>query len=162
MTTPYALDTKLCSQIEAADNNDLALSYLREYFDGDGDDPRASAESEKFEWDHAVAECFRCVCVAVSTRAAALVAAATVGLLCLNDELEDDGGGGDVLVCYAGTVMEKYPRFRERCEGFVAHVIDSWTAGARTRKKPVRFVEAKDGGILGAAVLAAMVKDGRT
>lgn len=154
LTTPYALDTKLCAQIEeAAENSDLVLSYLHECLP-------ASAESE-FKWDLAGAECFRCVCVAVSTRAAALVAAATLGLLCLNDELEDDGGD-DVLVCYAGTVIEKYPRFRERCEGFVAQVVDSWRAGTRTGKKTVRFVEAKDGGILGAAVLAAMVKDGGT
>jgi hexokinase len=155
MTTPYALDTKLCSQIEAADTPDLVLSCLKEYFSDDG-------EGAGFVWDAATALSFRRVCVAVSTRAAALVAAATVGLLCLNDELSRQAGDDDILVCYTGTVMEKYPGFRERCEGFVADVVGGWWVYAGLVRKTVRFVEAKDGGVLGAAVLAAMVKDGRT
>jgi len=47
-------------------------------------------------------------------------------------------------------------------------VVERWVAEGRISPAPsgkrrvVRLVEAKDGGIVGAAVLAGMVKEGRT
>lgn len=143
MNAEYGVDTKLCADVEAADSDLGALEVLNAYFGGG--------------WDAAAAAVFRRVCERVSTRAAALVAAATVGVLGMNGELENAAAGGVVVVGYTGTVLERYPRFRERCEGFMQRIVGERSAGVT-----VRLVEARDGGVVGAAVLAAMVKCGRT
>jgi hexokinase len=162
LATPYALDTKLCSRVEAAGDDEEVLELLKDYFDTDGDD--GHDDGVRWPWDATSAATFRRVAVAVSTRAAALLAAATVGLLCLNDELDagSPDGGGEVVVCYAGTVLERYPTFQERCEAFMNGIVKSWRDAGGKEGRTVRLVEARDGGLLGAAVLAGMVKGGRT
>ena len=174
MKLRYGLDTKLCSDVEASVNDDEALSLLQDYFDPDTSSSTTSSattttseEPEEWKWDLLSAASFRRISTAVSTRAAALVAAATIGVLGVNDELKHHAEK-QVLVCYTGTVLEKYPTFRERCEGFMMEVVERWVAESRIppapsgKRRTVRLVEAKDGGIVGAAVLAGMVKEGRT
>ncbi|RPB06000.1 actin-like ATPase domain-containing protein [Choiromyces venosus 120613-1] len=164
------LDTKLCSDVETSVNDNEALSLLQDYFDPNTSSTSSSSPvdpEEEWKWDLASAASFRRISTAVSTRAAALVAAATIGVLGVNDELKHHAEE-EVLVCYTGTVLEKYPTFRERCEGFMMEVVDRWVGEDRIppapggKKRVVRLVEAKDGGIIGAAVLAGMVKEGRT
>lgn len=149
MQRSYGVDTKLCADVEAASSDSEALELLQDYF--------SAEEVLPAPWDLQTAATFRRICGKVSTRAAALVAAATVGVLGINDELRGDDV--DIVVGYTGTVLEKYPGFKERCEGFMQEIL---SRRIDARGKTVRLVEAKDGGILGAAVLAAMVKEGRT
>lgn len=147
MYREYGVDTKLCGDVEAASTDSEALALLADYFSADGG------------WGLGLetAAVFKRVCTTVSTRAAALVAAATVGVLGVNDELED---GVDIVVGYTGTILERYPGFKERCEGFMREIVRKMRGGEEGAT--VTLVEARDGGILGAAVLAAMVKDGST
>lgn len=177
MKLRYGLPTKLCSDVEASDNDDEALSLLQDYFDPDTSSSTTSSSSAtttaaaeepgEWKWDLPSAASFRRISTAVSTRAAALVAAAIIGVLGINDELKHHAEK-QVLVCYTGTVLEKYPTFRERCEGFMMEVVERWVAEGRISPAPsgkrrvVGLVEAKDGGIVGAAVLAGMVKEGIT
>ncbi|KAH0605590.1 uncharacterized protein H6S33_004812 [Morchella sextelata] len=147
MHRAYGVDTKLCGDVEAAATDAEALALLADYFSADGG------------WGLGLgaAATFRRVCGAVSTRAAALVAAATVGVLGMNDEL---GDGVNIVVGYTGTILERYPGFKERCEGFMREIVRKRRGGEDGAT--VTLVEARDGGILGAAVLAAMVKGGST
>ncbi|PWW77674.1 actin-like ATPase domain-containing protein [Tuber magnatum] len=176
MKLRYGLDTRLCSAVEASVNDDEALSLLQDYFDPDTSSTSSTAtatttttgeDPEGWKWDPPSAASFRRISTAVSTRAAALVAAATIGVLGVNDELKRHAEK-EVLVCYTGTVLEKYPTFRERCEGFMMEVVERWVVEGRIppapsgKRRAVRLAEAKDGGIVGAAVLAGMVKEGRT
>ncbi|KAG0134331.1 hypothetical protein HOY82DRAFT_602903 [Tuber indicum] len=174
MKLPYGLDTKLCSDVEASVNDDEALSLLQDYFDPDTSSSTTtstaattSGDLEEWKWDLPSAASFRRISAAVSTRAAALIAAATIGVLGVNDELKCHVEK-EVLVCYTGTVLEQYPTFRERCEGFMMEVVERWVVEGRIpptpsgKRRAVRLVEAKDGGIVGAVVLAGMVKEGRT
>lgn len=149
MHRAYGVGTKLCADVEATDSDVEVLALLQDYF--------ISEEVLAAPWDLHTAATFKRICSRVSTRAAALVAAATVGVLGVNDELSTDDV--EIVVGYTGTVLEKYPGFKEQCEGFMQEIV-----GKRvdSQGKTIRLVEAKDGGILGAAVLAAMVKEGRT
>jgi hexokinase len=139
MKTPYAIGTKLCSEIEGATSVEEARELLGTYF------------GEQEFWDSDRTREFREIAGAVSDRAAALVAAATIGALGLNDELSFEKG--KLVVGFTGTVLEKYSRFRERCQQFLDEL-----AG----EGKVQLVGARDGGIIGAAVLAAMLIAGTT
>ncbi|KAA8893565.1 hypothetical protein FN846DRAFT_514530 [Sphaerosporella brunnea] len=134
LTTPYALSTKLCSEIEGATSDEAARELLAPDLDF---------------WLLPRARTFRAVAEAVSTRAAGLLAAATVGVLAVNDELRRER----IVVGCTGTVLERYYGFRERCQRFLDTLVG---------EGKVRLVEVRDGGIVGAAVLAAMVKNGIT
>lgn len=149
MYCPYGVETKLCADVETALDDSEVLAILQEYF--------TPEEVLPASWNLQTAAKFKRVCGRVSTRAAALVAAATVGVLGVNNELSADGV--EIVVGYTGTVLEKYPGFKVRCEGFMQEIVGK---RIEAKGKTVRLVEAKDGGILGAAVLAAMVKEGRT
>ncbi|KAI5843043.1 hypothetical protein DFP73DRAFT_579124 [Morchella snyderi] len=160
MKRAYGVDTALCSEVEGAATDAEAMAVLDAYFVADGG------------WRVGVgmAALFRRICVAFSTRAAGLVAAATVGVLGMNGELDDNDDGVDIVVGYTGTVLERYTGFKERCEGFMREIVagrrgaegEGEGGGGGGGRGTVSLVEAPDGGILGAAVLAAMVKAGRT
>ena len=139
LVTPYAVDTKLCSEVEGAASVDEVREMLAAYFGEAGLWPVESAQG------------FREIASAVSDRAAALVAAATIGALGVNDELAT--WAEKIVVGYTGTVLERYWRFRERCQQF----LDELAGEGR-----VELVGTRDGGIVGAAVLAAMVEAGTT
>lgn len=135
---PYGVCTKLCADVEGLSD---PTALLAEYFKED---------VENDEWTQEHVAIFKEICEAVSTRAAAMVAAATVGLLDVGDVLD---GEESMVVGYTGTVLERNYGFLERTQEF----LDMLAGEGR-----VRLVEAVDGGIVGAAVLAAMVKSGCT
>jgi len=163
---PYAVETKLCAEVEGESRPEKVVEILKSYFRDTG---------ASWDWDTTSATTFKKICKTVSNRAAALVAAATVGILGVNDDLglsipRTTPSGeevDDVIICFTGTVLERYPYFQERCQQYMEQVTEqlyeeqavSGVKSAHQRK--VRLVEAKDGGIIGAAVLAAMVKAGR-
>jgi hexokinase len=141
---PYSIETKLCSEIEAASCIEDACGLLY-----------ANYGSVHF-WTPQRVLVLRELVIAVSNRAAALLAAATVGILALNEEFDvvaKDGQQQTVVVGYTGTVLVKYSTFSERCQRF----LDRLAGDGR-----VQLVEARDGGIIGAAVLAGMVASGIT
>lgn len=164
---PYAVETKLCAEVEGEDQAEKVIEILKSYFC----DMVAS-----WDWDTKSTTTFTNICKAVSSRAAALVAAATIGILDVNDDLglytprtvQSEGEGNDVIISFTGTVLEKYPYFWERCQRYIEQVTEQLydeqtVSGVKpTHRRKVRLVEAKDGGIIGAAVLAAMVKAAKT
>ncbi|KAF8477024.1 hypothetical protein BDZ91DRAFT_708561 [Kalaharituber pfeilii] len=164
--TPYAVKTELCGGVEGEMNIKRVAVLLEEYF--------GKAERCKWVWDVDSASMFKKICETVSTRAAALVAAATMGILTVNDDLrleadtEVDGEVDDVVISYTGTILERYPGFRDRCQRFLTEIAERWYAvveervGRKVRRRNVRLVEARDGGLVGAAVLAGMVRGGTT
>lgn len=83
----------------------------------------------------------RRICVAVSTRAAALVAASLISLATVAKL------SGDICVSFCGSVMEKYPRFRERVQAFLDQL-----APHRILLEPTG-----ESGVLGAAMAVAAI-----
>lgn len=164
---PYAVETKLCAEVEGEVRVEKMIGILKSYFCDAG---------ENWDWDTTSATTFTNVCKTVSNRAAGLVIAATMGILDFNDNLglytskpiQPEEEVGDVIIPFTGTVLEKYPYFQERCQRYMEQVVeqlyDEQAVSGRksTHRRKVRLVEAKDGGIIGAAVLAAMVKAART
>lgn len=164
---PYAIETKLCADVEGAGRSEDIVEILKTYF---------CDTSSRWDWDNTRANTFQKICQTISNRAAALVVAATVGILDVNDDFGLNTARtshqaeevSDVVISFTGTILEKYPSFRERCQQYIEQVAEQWynehavSKRASIQRRKVKLVEAKDGGIIGAAVLAAMVKAGRT
>ncbi|KAF8423360.1 hypothetical protein EV426DRAFT_603188 [Tirmania nivea] len=162
---PYAVETKLCAEVEGEGRVEKVIEILKSYF---------CDKVASWNWDTTSATTFTSICKTVSNRAAALVVAATVGILDVNNDLglyspktiqQEEEIGGDVIISFTGTVLEKYPNFRERCQRYIEEITEKLydeQAMKSTHRRKVRLVEAKNGGIIGAAVLAAMVKAART
>lgn len=172
---PYAVETKLCADVEGATGVEEACGILQTYFSDD--------QLPEWEWDNDATATFKHICESISTRAAALVAAATVGILTVDDNLglhretsasQPNGGTEpqeqDIIVSFTGTILEQYPRFRERCQGYLEEILERWYddqegptgKSCHRRRRGVKLVEARDGGVIGAAVLAGMVRGGKT
>jgi len=164
---PYAVETKICAEVEGEDRAEKVIDILKSYFCDTG---------ASWDWDTTSATTFTDICKVVSNRAAALVMAATVGILDFNDDLglytpraeQPEEEAGDIIISFTGAVLEKYPYFQERCQRYIEQVIEQLydeqtLSGMKfNHRRKVRLVEAKDGGIIGAAVLAAMVKAAST
>ena len=98
---------------------------------------------------------------AVQMRSSALIAAAAVGLLACVDEITLDSESrpsitetqDTLIVAYTGGLISKFPQFLETCQHWIDVLV---TANGANAGKRVILKEALDGGIVGAAVLAAM------
>lgn len=101
----------------------------------------------------------------VQVRSAALISAATVGLLACAGELElemPEAGqmqqcatvqsSEDLVVAYTGSTIIHYPGFRVSCQNSLDALVMQLTTG--TGAKRVCLREAKDGGVIGAGVIA--------
>ena len=162
---PYSIPTKLCAEVEAVQQPEEIVDLLKNHFFAD-------VLGGTWQWDIHSATTFKKICQAVSDRAAALVVAAAMGILDVNDDLglytQTEQDISNVFIAFTGTVLEKYPGFRERCQQFMDQTVEQWyqkhsPVGVNGQQgRAVRFVEAKEGGIIGATVLAAMVRSGRT
>ncbi|KAL7271013.1 hypothetical protein RUND412_006261 [Rhizina undulata] len=186
LRVPYGLDTKICSDLEAVSSDTDVFEVIQ----------KGLGDAENWKWTYPRARIFKLITLSVSTRAAALVAAATIGALGINDELglapiiysspnpisvksEDDPEhpyshrerDETIFVSYTGTILEKYPNFYTRTQQYMDQIVERWSVDSRGRyggllglkgKPKVKFVEAKDGGLVGAAVLAMMIKVGKT
>ncbi|KAI9713507.1 MAG: hypothetical protein M1820_000889 [Bogoriella megaspora] len=104
------------------------------------------------------------ICKAVMDRSAALMAAFTVGLLALAEEISlgDDRDGvlrdagpneEELVIAYCGSLMSSNPEYCNTCEFWMNELISK--SSPSNRGKRVVLKEAVDGGIIGAAVLAA-------
>ncbi|KAA8917092.1 hypothetical protein TRICI_000764 [Trichomonascus ciferrii] len=88
------------------------------------------------------------IITAVSTRAAALTAATLVALATLLPEEKTDAAA-ECTIAYDGTVIEKYPNFRRRCQDYL-------DALGLPRGRKLTLKPANDSSLLGPAITAAM------
>ena len=131
-------------------------------------------KDSKWRWDTKSAEMIMRAAKAVQLRSAALIAAATIGLMACAGELSlsDDprefkmpqtngymtsrrGKPEELVVAYTGGLITLYPGFKEETQRQVDQLL--WREGYRNNSKKVVLREASDGGIIGAGVLAGTV-----
>ncbi|RPA85083.1 actin-like ATPase domain-containing protein [Ascobolus immersus RN42] len=147
LNTPYAFLTKYASEIEATETD----VELREYLNG-------VFQPKSVQISIRSARLLKSICTAVSTRASAVLAAATIALLAVDNDLDFDSNkkmkAEEFVVSFTGTVLEKYTRFRERCQGHMDNIMKEF-GDARAK-----LVLSTEGGVVGAGVLAGMVKSG--
>lgn len=67
-------------------------------------------------------------------------------------------GPEELVVAYTGGIIQRYPHFKETCQGFIDRLV-IWD-GPQESGKSVFLREASDGGIIGAGVLAGMISRG--
>ncbi|KAI1906439.1 hypothetical protein LOZ61_006668 [Ophidiomyces ophidiicola] len=177
LITPYALTTAFVSDVIATSRSDTALaSSLKAHL--------SPPESSTWVWTPEFANVVRITASTVQTRSAALIAAASVGLLACNHEVklsdpavscqssqlvienlqQQDAlcptsgwhsGPEELVIAYTGGIIQHYPNFKEMCQVYIDRLI--MKAGPQEEGKSVLLREASDGSIIGAGVLAGMV-----
>ena len=65
-----------------------------------------------------------------------------------------DSGPEELVIAYTGGIIQHYPNFKEQCQRFIDRLV--MRAGPQDGGKSVFLREARDGGIIGAGVLAGM------
>lgn len=70
------------------------------------------------------------------------------------DNLNWSSGPEELVVAYTGGIIQHYPNFREHCQRFIDKLV--MRSGAQKGGKSVYLRESRDGGIIGAGVLAGM------
>ncbi|KAB2573689.1 Hexokinase [Lasiodiplodia theobromae] len=173
-----SLSTKFLATVVAlADDAELKRSLEELY-------PPRSASGGSFAWTKERMGLLRAAAAAVQVRSAALVAAMIVGLLARvgevyldgDDDAEDTEADANaassspgapttgeaeeqLIVAHTGGVILQYPGYLEDCEKWIDTLL---AAGSRKNSsKRVVLGEAKDGGVIGAAVLAGMFAEAR-
>lgn len=63
-------------------------------------------------------------------------------------------GPEELVIAYTGGIIQHYPNFREHCQRFIDKLV--MRSGAQKGGKSVYLRESRDGGIIGAGVLAGM------
>ena len=63
-------------------------------------------------------------------------------------------GPEELVIAYTGGIIQHYPNFKEQCQRFIDRIV--MKAGPQYGGKSVFLREARDGGIIGAGVLAGM------
>lgn len=63
-------------------------------------------------------------------------------------------GPEEIVIAYTGGIIQHYPNFKEQCQRFIDRLV--MRAGVQDGGKSVFLREARDGGIIGAGVLAGM------
>lgn len=135
-------------------------------------------------WNAEKAGILRTVAFAVMSRSAAVIAAATVGLLACTGEIQlrdpdtqtgDSSGGGstttqeqvldnngtwnhgpeELVVAYCGGVIQNYPRYKENLQRHIDRLLVH--GGPQQGGKSILLREVSDGGIIGVGVLAGSV-----
>lgn len=64
-------------------------------------------------------------------------------------------GPEELVIAYTGGIIQHYPNFKEQCQRFIDRLV--MRAGPQDGGKSVLLREARNGGIIGAGVLAGMV-----
>jgi hexokinase len=65
-----------------------------------------------------------------------------------------NSGPEELVIAYTGGIIQHYPNFKEQCQRFIDRLV--MRAGPQEGGKSVFLREARDGGIIGAGVLAGM------
>lgn len=175
----YCLTTTFVSAVVARARTDMELAReLRHRM--------PTPESSNWSWTPHSAGALRKVAHAVQVRSAGLIAAATAGLLASVGEIgltipaslseESNGkmevttlrqahentnrtnswssGPEELVVAYTGGIIQHYPNFKEHCQRFIDKLV--MRSGPQAGGKSVYLRESRDGGIIGAGVLAGM------
>jgi len=175
----YSLTTTFVSAVVARARTDADLARELKH-------RMPTPESSTWSWTSHSAGALRKVAHMVQVRSAGLIAAATAGLLacvgeiglttpagleeCLNRGNEttiDQPAQGDtssahgwspgpeeLVVAYTGGIIQHYPNFKEHCQRFIDKLV--MRSGPQAGGKSVYLRESRDGGIIGAGVLAGM------
>lgn len=65
-----------------------------------------------------------------------------------------NAGPEELVIAYTGGIIQHYPNFKEQCQRFIDRLV--MRAGPQEGGKSVFLREARDGGVIGAGVLAGM------
>ncbi len=131
---------------------DSLLGMLAEKFPVEGD------KTSAFQWTEEMAVALYRIAQAIETRAAAIIAAATVGLLrCAGElplpprEAKSEHTKFDLVVGYTGGCMTNFQHYLGHCQDFLDSIIEAeYGADAAVR---VVLRPCHDGGIKGAGIL---------
>lgn len=175
----YSLTTTFVSAVVARARTDADLARELKH-------RMPTPESSTWSWTSHSAGALRKVAHMVQVRSAGLIAAATAGLLaCVGEiglttppgleECLDRGnettidqpaqgntssaqgwspGPEELVVAYTGGIIQHYPNFKEHCQRFIDKLV--MRSGPQAGGKSVYLRESRDGGIIGAGVLAGM------
>lgn len=136
------------------------------------------SSAKGWTWNAEKAGILRTVSFAVMSRSAAVIAAATVGLLACTDEIQlrdpnDNNhpslnissqvsdnetwnhGPEELVVAYCGGVIQNYPRYKENLQRHIDRLLVH--GGPQQGGKSILLREVSDGGIIGVGVLAGSV-----
>jgi hexokinase len=163
LQTKNALPTRFLSEVVARKGGRIVQEELETRY------PEPSDSEDPF-WTVDRVEMIRDIAEAVQERSSALVATACVGLLnCVGDialdnpsekkEAPRNGAKGkreieELVIAYAGGTISRYPKWLQACQKWIDILVEEGSAS--NRSKQVTLKEAKDGGIVGAGVLAGM------
>jgi hexokinase len=163
LQTRNALPTRFLSEVVARKGGRIVQEELETRY------PEPSDSEDPF-WTVDRVEMIRDIAEAVQERSSALVATACVGLLnCVGDialdnpsekkEVPRNGAKGkreieELVIAYAGGTISRYPKWLQACQKWIDILVEEGSAS--NRSKQVTLKEAKDGGIVGAGVLAGM------
>lgn len=142
---PYSLDTSLLAVIEADSSSNLANSAacLRRTM---GLKQTPSIAEMKF---------LRIVVESISKRAAAYMAIAIHALWAVERNASNMVESCRTTIACNGSVIEKYPGFRSRCQGYIATMIEAG-ADPTTQNSEVVLEMADEAAVRGAAVAVAV------
>jgi hexokinase len=160
-----ALPTRFLSEVVARKGGRIVQSELESRY------PEPSEDEEDPFWTVDRVEMIRDIAEAVQERSSALVAAACVGLLnCVNDIAIDSPAKPkapsngthtkgkreieELVIAYAGGTISQYPKWLQICQKWIDILVEEGSPA--NASKQVTLKEAKDGGVIGAAVLAGM------
>lgn len=170
----YSLTTTFVSAVVARARTDVELAKELKH-------RMPVPESSNWSWSAHTAGALRKISHAVQVRSAALIAAATAGLLAAVGEIglsrpEPDksfndskhhaetlastlnttwsSGPEELVIAYTGGIIQHYPNFKEHCQRFIDKLM--MRLGPQSGGKSVYLRESRDGGIIGAGVLAGM------
>ena len=147
---PYTLDTALLAILESDDTP--LLSNATAYLEKHHPQPHRPTLSELVF--------LKCIAECVSRRAAAYLAVSIHALWSLEKDAEDsqlvDPCGAKTTIACDGSVINKYPGFRDNCHRFLADLIDSSPAGSDVARETIVLEPVQEATLLGAAVAVAV------
>jgi len=175
----YSLTTTFVSAVVARARTDADLARELKH-------RMPAPESSHWSWTPHSAGALRKVAHMVQVRSAGLIAAATAGLLASVGEIgltippglaqysggrmgttayqpaqehanstnSWSSGPEELVVAYTGGIIQHYPNFKEHCQRFIDKLV--MRSGPQSGGKSVYLRESRDGGIIGAGVLAGM------
>jgi hexokinase len=158
LASKNALQTQFLSEVVArANDKALAAELERQY--------PSSSTSNSF-WNTVRVRLLRDIAYAVQRRSSALIAAACVGLLDCVHEVRIDPNPQDgrlslantepeeLVIAYTGSTISHYPEWLITCQRWIDTLVANGSASNVSKRVVLR--ETRDGGIVGAGVLAGM------
>jgi hexokinase len=168
LQTKNALPTRFLSEVVARKGGRIVQGELEARY------PEASETEDPF-WSVDRVEMIRDIAEKVQERSSALVAAACVGLLnCVGDVALDISSENkassrnrahskgrreieELVIAYAGGTISQYPKWLQTCQMWIDILVEEGSPS--NKQKQVTLKEAKDGGVIGAGVLAGMASE---